>query len=1161
MVRRALVLLLFAVSALGSAQLSWLGETKLFLYGQQFPSRAGFIEEGQTITVTTQTFPIAPGQGVSAFVTTNNWQTTQEYVFSFDGNVGNNSQWYGLIGPFPSGAEVKFYLRATGTGGITLYDNNAGQNFSFYTRFTPRYRPGAILQWFETDYRVMMQRLPEVAMAGYSAIYVAPPQKSPGGGFSTGFNPFDRFDLGERLMFGTVRTRYGTSQELHELIMTAKRFGIEIYADLVYNHNANRANWPIHRYPDAIPEDFHIRSSSDTGNSEIDFNTESSFSFGMLNHDLVGLVDIAHEDHNNTRTGAFTLPSYATFNNAGKPNFVRHPRNPHYYPGFQTYADDVRGLLKRWGWFLTNHYGFEGYRLDAVKHTPPGFFDFIPDANQPGSYVGNGDAMVELYGQNRNLYIFAEDYTSNAYELREYAKTGMNLLDFPLKFNFNQVFNSNGFGNLGGTFSGGWGLDGATGLAYEFGGLARDVGVSFVQSHDDGPPWSNNLAHALMFTRPGRPLVYYDGNNLDPNNYNQFPKPGRYDSLGNGGDTTTRMVDVRNRFARGAMVNRWVEDRVYIVERQVDGFGTLLAGMNLRGDADQSRTVMTAFAAGTVLRDYSGQQPDVTVHANGSVTINIPSNSTPTNQNNARGYVFYAPATPQGLAPRAVRLYNAIGTGNTLGTELPFQTYTMPSGWNASPRSFEAATVGHERVHLRVSTDATGYSAVAKLDHGVTLGGLTPLQNTAEGLSDGFVPLAKVGPGQFELKNIRTNDLVDGLHQLRVRVFAHTPGRPGMFSEFVTFFYVQRSRPFVVDGVLTEYGAASSNQTRTPSSQSNRLDQLYFTNDDQNLYVGLAGNVDVSENKTNGVAFWLDTDPGGPNGIQVLDALDDDSSPATRLLSNAKVTVQGIRPDFGLGVFRRSTTSTAPEAPFTGQAVLTPAVGAHAGLYRYANNLKVLSRRKVAVSWQPRPGPFENPPRGLEAAIPLRELFSSDPPTSVRMLAYLLTTGETGNVLDATNPLRGTYGGYGDPTSWVSNQFLPPQASVVSDPGTNPVTAPYYVQRNLLFMKKVEGGFTLIGSPMPYDLNNRLYRQSVTLTNTSAARLSGWLAVRVGLPPGVTLMNRTDFSLLEPGKGYRIITFGSLNSGQSLTFTLEYRANSAARIQPVFELFSGRGIL
>ncbi len=1157
MVRGALVLLWLAVASYGSAQLSWLGETKLFLYGQAFPSRAGFIEEGQTITVTTQTFPIAPGQSVSAFVTTNNWQTTQEYVFSFDKIVGNNTQWYGLLGPFPSGSEVKFFIRAQGNEGGPLFDNNGGQNFSFYTRYTPRYRPGAILQWFETDYRVIMQRLPEVARVGYTAIYLPPPQKSPGGGFSTGYNPFDRFDLGERLMFGTVRTRYGTSQELHELILMAKRFGIEIYADLVYNHNSNRAHWAIDRYPDAIPEDFHIRSSSDTGNNEIDFNVESSFSFGMLNHDLVGLVDFAHEDHNNTRTGAFNLPSFASFNGSGKPNFVRHPRNPHYYPGFQSYADDVRGLLKRWGWFLTNHYGFEGYRLDAVKHTPPAFFDFVPDADQPGSYVSNGDAMVDLFGINRNLYIFAEDYTSNAFELREYAKTGMNLLDFPLKFNFNQVFNSSGFGNLGGTFSSGWGLDGATGLAYENGGLGRDVGVSFVQSHDDGPAWSNNLAHALMFTRPGRPLVYYDGNNLDPNNYNQFPKPGRYDSLGNGGDTTTRMVDVRNRFARGAMVNRWVEDRVYIVERQVSGFGTLLTGMNLRGDEDQTRTVMTAFAPNTVLRDYSGQRPDVTVEANGSVTITIPSNSTPTNQNNARGYVFYAPVTPEGT----VKLFNSVGISNTLGSEIPFQTYSMPSGWNAAPQTYEAATVGDERFHLTVSADPSGFSAVAKLDSGIALGGLTPLQNTPEGLSDGFVPLAKLGPGQFELKNIRTNDLVDGLHVLRVRVFTNTPGRPGMFSEFVRFFYVQRARPFVMDGVLTEYGAASANQTRTPSSQANRLDQLFFTNDDQYLYVGLAGNVDVSENKTNGVAFWLDTDPDGPSGIQALDALDDDSSPATRLLSNARVTVQGIRPDFGLGVLRRSTASTAPGAHFTGQPALTPAVGAHAGLYRYANNLKVLSRRRVAVAWQPRTGPFENPPKGLEAAIPLRELFTANPPPAVRMLAYLLTTGETGNVLSSTDPLRGTYGGYGNPVSWVSNQFLPPQATIVNDPGTQAITAPYYVQRSLLFMRKVETGFSLTASPVTYDLNNRLYRQAVTLTNTAASRLNGWLALRVATPPGVTLMNRTDMSLVQPSKAYRVITYSSLNAGQSLTFTLEYRANSAVSVQPQFELFSGRGIL
>jgi 1,4-alpha-glucan branching enzyme len=69
--------------------------------------------------------------------------------------------------------------------------------------------------------------------------------------------------LGDRFQKGTVRTQYGTTQELIELIRLAHRFGLEVYCDLVTNHADNRASTAIDRYPGVIPEDFHIRSTAD----------------------------------------------------------------------------------------------------------------------------------------------------------------------------------------------------------------------------------------------------------------------------------------------------------------------------------------------------------------------------------------------------------------------------------------------------------------------------------------------------------------------------------------------------------------------------------------------------------------------------------------------------------------------------------------------------------------------------------------------------------------------------------------------------------------------------------------------------------------------------------------------------------------------------------
>jgi hypothetical protein len=149
------------------AQLNWVGNTRLYATGfHALPSRLGMIDPWQVITITTQTNPIAPGQSVQAVVTTDNWRTTREYDFSFDFNTGGNTQWYLVLPPYPAGTHVQFYIRARGANGEVRFDNNGGSNYSVWVRYAPRYRETPILQWFQTDYRTIMQRLPEVVDGG-----------------------------------------------------------------------------------------------------------------------------------------------------------------------------------------------------------------------------------------------------------------------------------------------------------------------------------------------------------------------------------------------------------------------------------------------------------------------------------------------------------------------------------------------------------------------------------------------------------------------------------------------------------------------------------------------------------------------------------------------------------------------------------------------------------------------------------------------------------------------------------------------------------------------------------------------------------------------------------------------------------------------------------
>lgn len=1145
--------------------LSWVGNTRISQSGGQLPYRGAFLEPWQRLDITTETWPINTGQRVVAVVTTNNWQSSQEFEFSFQQNVGNNSRWRLQLPSFVPGSQVNFYIRATRTGQPNpIFDSNAGANFSFLQRMAPPLSNGPILQWFDTDYRTMLRRLPEVIEAGYSALYVPAPSKASGGGFSAGYDPVDRFDLGDRLQKGGVRTRFGTTQELQELIRVAKRLGLQVYCDLVTNHNANRSGHPISQYPDMIPEDFHIRSSADTGNNEINFNTESAFSFGMLNHELVGLVDIAHEDGNNTRTGAFNLPSWASMNVWGKPSFVRNATVPQLYPNNTPVSEDVREYLDRWVRWLAGTIGFDGFRIDAVKHTPPGYFGWAPDQAAAQGF-SNGNLIPRTYSLFPNTFFFGEVFSTNNYELREYAKTGMNLLDFPLNFNMKSLFNQNGFGDLG-SLGGGYVSDPATGLFFQQGGLSPDVGVSFVQSHDEGPPTSNNIAHAFMLGRAGRAKIYYDGNNIQPGNWTNFPRPGRFDALGNGSDLLTRLVNASSRFGRGYFVNRWQTQDLYVFERQVNGRGVMLVGLNDRGvQGLDTVTVQTAFSPGTVLVDYSGNRPDVTVDSNSRVTISVPTNHSATEANNGRGYVMYAPRTAEavpGVEPVEVQEQDpALGRLRTL----PFQTVSTPAGTYSSPRSFRAVTITQDRINLRVRTDAVGHSALVRFNNGVAIPGFNRNSNTPEGLSDGFIPMTKSSNGVFSLNNVDLRGLEDGLHIAKVRVFSDTGSDPGAYRDFNLFFYVRRGLQGVaqVDGDLADVSTVLATQSRNPSSNLNRLDSMHATNDDRYLYIGLAGRVDPTEGFTNGVGLAMDLD--GPAGVRNLATVNDDSGPAARLVSNTRINLPvGFGADYLVGVFRNTSATSSPEAPFAGGIATPFPVGASASAFRVnAGNLQVLNPIRSAIATQIRANRTD-PARGIEIAIPLTEIFGNalPPNPGVSLVAWLGTTGEKSTFLPISDPNRAALGGRPAAESFVTNQFLPSQSAVVNDPGTGSVTLATSARFDLLFASPANSNSHLI-TPGPIALvpGGTTFRQTVEVRNTGATTWNGPLSLRLQLPAGVTLANRTGMSLIQSGRPYITLGARTVPPNGTAQFRLEYIVTGDVTITPAFELFVGRGAL
>src|SRR3954464_11524456 len=90
-----------------------------------------------------------------------------------------------------------------------------------------------ILQYFESRYTTIESRMPDVFRAGYGTIYTPPPGRAGSGSSSVGYDPYDRFDLGQP----GDPTLYGTETGLRKLVDLTHKAAGSYVIDFVANHN------------------------------------------------------------------------------------------------------------------------------------------------------------------------------------------------------------------------------------------------------------------------------------------------------------------------------------------------------------------------------------------------------------------------------------------------------------------------------------------------------------------------------------------------------------------------------------------------------------------------------------------------------------------------------------------------------------------------------------------------------------------------------------------------------------------------------------------------------------------------------------------------------------------------------------------------------------
>ena len=100
-----------------------------------------------------------------------------------------------------------------------------------------------------------------IAQAGFTALWLPPANKA-AWWKSMGYDPYDYYDLGEFDQKGGVPTWFGSKAELLDLIESAHALGLQVYADLVFNHNSgadveicSAPTAQIHYQPGAAPQE------------------------------------------------------------------------------------------------------------------------------------------------------------------------------------------------------------------------------------------------------------------------------------------------------------------------------------------------------------------------------------------------------------------------------------------------------------------------------------------------------------------------------------------------------------------------------------------------------------------------------------------------------------------------------------------------------------------------------------------------------------------------------------------------------------------------------------------------------------------------------------------------------------------------------------------
>lgn len=354
-------------------------------------------------------------------------------------------------------------------------------------------------EWYLTDdgnfYKSLKHKAETLKTSGIDALWLPPMFKATGTN-DVGYGIYDLYDLGEFDQKGGIRTKYGTLEELRELVDELHRNGIKVYADIILNHKAG-ADFSEEFTAIQVDENDRTHEISDPYQIEAwtGFNfpgRKGKHSNFEWHYEHFSGVDY---DQKTKTTGIFKIVgenknwSEGVSDEKGNYDYLMFADIDHSHP-------DVHKELLDWGEWFVNYIDIDGMRFDALKHIND---DFIVDFISHIEEVVNKDfyffGEYWVYDKNlKNSYLYETKYHTDLFDVALHfhmAEAARNSKDYDMR----KIFDNT--------------------LVQEH----PTIVVTFVDNHDSQPgqalesfvdPWFKKIAYGLiLFRKDGYPCVFY----------------------------------------------------------------------------------------------------------------------------------------------------------------------------------------------------------------------------------------------------------------------------------------------------------------------------------------------------------------------------------------------------------------------------------------------------------------------------------------------------------------------------------------------------------------------------------------------------------------------------------------------------------------------------